>query len=76
MSSSYDWNDLVEAGRTRTSQITPPRTTPAWLKFLGVALVICFGWSPWHLIWWFFVGWIVAIIAFKIAMRLGYNPFG
>jgi len=51
----------------------------AWVYVVAANRSSCrhsFRLSPWHLIWWFFpVGFIVAFIAGKIAMRLGYDPF-
>ena len=68
-SRSYNANGRRELG-------APSAWVYIW-QLLGVGLVIYFRWSPWHLIWWFFpVGWIVAFMVGKIAIRLGYDPFG
>lgn len=67
-SKSYNANGRRELG-------APSAWVYIW-QLLGVILVISFGWSPWHLIWWYFpVGWIVAFLVGKIAIRLGYDPF-
>lgn len=48
-----------------------------WIwQLLGVGLVVWLHFSPWHLIWWFLVGYPVCILVGKVLMWFGYNPLG
>lgn len=51
--------------------------TPAgwvWIwQLLGVLFVMFFNFSPWHLIWWWMLGFIVTIIIGKIILASGYD---
>jgi hypothetical protein len=43
-----------------------------WQLF-GVGLVILLHTSVWHLIWWFLVGWIVAVSIGKLLLRMRFH---
>ena len=43
----------------------------------GAALVFLFSQSPWHLVWWFPVGYVVSIAVGKVLYNAGLiDPFG
>jgi hypothetical protein len=39
---------------------------------LGVGLVPFIGWSPWHLLWWFPVGFVVCTTLARVLYKLGW----
>jgi hypothetical protein len=40
---------------------------------IGVGLVVWYGFSAWHLLWWFFVGYALMIMIVRIMSRMGHD---
>lgn len=70
---STKWNYNAFGDRERWG--SPANWIWPW-QLLGTGLVAWLHFSPWHLIWWFLVGYPVCYILGKILMRFGYNPPG
>ena len=68
---STRWNRNALNDRERWS--SPANWIWTW-QLAGVGLVVWLHFGPWHLIWWFIVGYPACITVGKILMRFGYNP--
>jgi hypothetical protein len=44
-------------------------------QLIGVGLVVSFGLSTWHLLWWFPVGYAPMLTVVRIASRKGHSTF-
>lgn len=45
-----------------------------WIwQLIGVGLVVWYGFSAWHLLWWFFVGYALMIMIVRIMSRMGHD---
>jgi hypothetical protein len=44
-------------------------------QLIGVGLVVWFGLSAWHLLWWFLAGYALMLTVVRIASRNGYSTF-
>ena len=66
------WSIWVNMHTRNGSGVLHVKTPVGWLwiwQLLGVPLVLVFNLSPWHLIWWFLVGFVVTIAIGKIGIR-------
>lgn len=52
--------------------MTPTIWIYIW-QLVGVGLVIWYGFSAWHLVWWFFLGYVVLLLLVRIMTRVGYD---
>ncbi|MFI5115962.1 MAG: hypothetical protein ACHP8B_04615 [Terriglobales bacterium] len=69
---------LFDTSRKFTSEGKREIATPgAWIyiwQLVGVGIVIWGGFSAWHLVWWFVVGFIVFVRIAKLMMWMGHDP--
>jgi hypothetical protein len=46
---------------------------PYLWQLIGVALVVRYGFSAWHLLWWFAVGYALMLMGVRIMARMGHD---
>lgn len=61
---------MSTTGDGRWGLLTPGAWIWVW-HAVGVGLVPLIGWSPWHLLWWFPVGFVVCTSFGRLLYRLG-----
>jgi hypothetical protein len=47
--------------------------SPYLWQLIGVGLVVLYGFSAWHLLWWFAVGYMLMLTVVSIMSRMGHN---
>ena len=47
--------------------------SPYLWQLIGVGLVMFYGFSAWHLLWWFAVGYMLMLMGVRIMSRMGHD---
>jgi hypothetical protein len=65
---------VVWSCQTSLSEFGKLASASIWVwQLVGVGLVVWYGFSVWHLFWWFFVGYALMLAVVKIMSRFGYH---
>jgi hypothetical protein len=63
-----------ETAGTRFGKLTV--ASPWVWQLVGLAIVIRYHFSAWHLLWWFCMGYMVMLTAVRIGSRFGFDVIG
>lgn len=70
------WSIWVNVHTYNRHGVSMIKTPVGWIwiwQLLGVLLVLFFNLSPWHLIWWLGMGFMVNYYIGRVIMRAGYD---
>jgi hypothetical protein len=65
---------VIWSRQTSLSEFGKLASASIWVwQLIGVGLVVYYGFSAWHLLWWFPVGYVLMLLGVKIMSRFGYR---
>jgi hypothetical protein len=57
---------------TKYNQLSRVASAAPYLwQLIGVSIVVYYGFSAWHLVWWFIIGYLLSMMFVRIMIRMG-----